>query len=82
MLPMREPAPTPGVPAKRSPAALDIADLARLLGASGARHIDADRIRADIDAGAPTNADGTVNLVHYSAWLARQVAAQETSRGN
>lgn len=79
---MGEPAPTPGGPAKRSPAMLDIADLARLLGASGSRRIDADLIRADIGAGAPTNADGTVNLVHYGGWLARQVAAQEASRGN
>ena len=27
-------------------------------------------IRGDIDDGAPTNPDGTVNLVHYAAWLA------------
>jgi hypothetical protein len=25
---------------------------------------------ADIADGAPTNPDGTVNLVHYAAWLA------------
>jgi hypothetical protein len=27
-------------------------------------------IAADIRDGAPTNPDGTVNLVHYAAWLA------------
>ncbi len=72
----------PPVPAKKSPAAMDIADLARLLRASGAKHADIERIRADIDAGAPTNADGTVNLVHYGAWLVRQASAMESSRGN
>ena len=68
--------------AKKSPASLDIDDSVRLLRASGSRHASADRVRADIDAGAPTNVDGTVNLVHYGAWLARQVAASEANRGN
>jgi len=26
-------------------------------------------IEEDLQAGAPTNADGTLNLVHYAAWL-------------
>jgi hypothetical protein len=68
--------------AKKSPASLDIDDVVRLLRASGSRHASAERVRADIDAGAPTNVDGTINLVHYGAWLARQVAAAETTRGN
>jgi len=68
--------------AKKSPASLDIDDVVRLIRASGSRHASAERVRADIDAGAPTNIDGTVNLVHYGAWLARQVAAAETNRGN
>jgi hypothetical protein len=68
--------------AKRSPASLDIDDVVRLLRASGSRHASAERVRADIDAGAPTNVEGTVNLVHYGAWLARQVAASEANRGN
>ena len=72
--------------AKKSPASLDIDDVVRLLRASGSRHASAERVRADIDAGAPTNpssgGDGTVNLVHYGAWLARQVAASEANRGN
>ncbi len=68
--------------AKKSPASLDIDDVVRLLRASGSRHAGAERVRADIDAGAPTNVDGTVNLVHYGAWLARQVAASEANRGN
>lgn len=67
---------------KKSPAALDVDDVVRLLRASGSRHASADRVRSDIDAGAPTNVDGSINLVHYGAWLARQVAAAETNRGN
>lgn len=31
-------------------------------------------VRADIEAGAPTNADGTLNLIHYAAWLAKEAA--------
>jgi len=33
-------------------------------------------IRYDIEAGAPVNADGTVNLVHYAAWLAKETASR------
>jgi len=59
-----------------NPAAIGPADLARLLSAAGGVQIDEDGIRDDIDAGAPVNADGTLNLVHYAAWLVRQLAAQ------
>ena len=31
-------------------------------------------IREDIAEGAPTNADGTLNLVHYAAWLVQEMA--------
>ncbi len=54
--------------------ALTAAQTARLLAAAGQRRITEEMVRADIDAGAPVNADGTVNLVHYAAWLAREVA--------
>ena len=46
-----------------NPAALAVEDAARALGLS------VDAVRQDIAEGAPTNADGTVNLVHYAAWL-------------
>jgi hypothetical protein len=29
-------------------------------------------IRADLAAGAPVNTDGTINLVHYAAWLVKE----------
>lgn len=57
-----------------NPAAIAAEDLARLLSAAGGTPIDANQIRADIDAGAPTNADGSINLVHYAAWLVYELA--------
>jgi len=56
----------------RSPTAMPIADLARLLTAGGGRAIAASMIEEDVGSGAPTNADGTMNLVHYAAWLAKE----------
>lgn len=54
--------------------ALTAAQAAKILAAAGNRRITEAMVRADIEAGAPTNADGTVNLVHYAAWLAREAA--------
>ncbi len=54
------------------PTALALEDAVRLLAASGSKHVTAETIQADIDAGAPTNANGTINLVHYAAWLVKQ----------
>jgi hypothetical protein len=51
---------------------MPVADVARLLTAAGGRAITADMIEADVEAGAPANADGTINLVHYTAWLVQQ----------
>jgi hypothetical protein len=30
-------------------------------------------LEADVAAGSPVNADGTMNLIHYSAWLAKEL---------
>ena len=53
-----------------NPAALAVADAARLLAKASSEPVTEAMIRADIEDGAPTNQDGTVNLVHYAAWLA------------
>lgn len=46
--------------------------LAELLSAAG--YVASSEIVADdIAAGAPVNADGTLHLIHYTAWLASQV---------
>ena len=54
--------------------ALTVAQVAKVLSAAGGRRITEEMIRADIDAGAPVNPDGTINLVHYTAWLAKEMA--------
>jgi hypothetical protein len=59
-----------------NPSAIGLADMARLLSAAAGARIDEERIHEDIDAGAPTNSNGTMNLVHYAAWLVRQLATR------
>lgn len=58
--------------ASRNPTALSPADLATLLARLSGRPIVEEAIAADVEAGAPTNGDGTLNLVHYAAWLVRE----------
>ncbi len=58
-----------------SPTALSMADAARLLSAAGGRSVTVEMIQADIAAGGPTNADGALNLVHYAAWLVKEMSA-------
>lgn len=57
-----------------NPARLSLDDAVRLL------HADRTWLEADIAAGAPTNADGTINLVHYAAWL-NKVGQDELASG-
>ena len=59
------------------PAALAVADAVRLLVKVGGQSITAAMLQADIEAGAPTNPDGTINLVHYSAWLLKEMGRGE-----
>ena len=54
--------------------ALTVAQAAKVLSTAGGRSITEEMLRADIDAGAPVNADGTMNLVHYTAWLVKEMA--------
>lgn len=61
-------------PNRLNPSALSIADAARLLTAAGGQLVTAEMIQSDVDAGAPTNTDGTINLIHYAAWLVKQQA--------
>ncbi len=75
-----EHAPSPTVPAasqgmsRLNPAALAVADAARVLTRLGGNAVTEAMLRTDIDAGAPTNADGSINLVHYAAWLVKEMA--------
>lgn len=54
------------------PTRLRPADLAKLLSATGVAKVTAAAIKRDLAAGAPQNADGTINLLHFSAWLAQK----------
>ena len=55
-------------------AALPIETLAELLKRASGKPITTAMVRADVAAGAPQNPDGTLNLMHYAAWLAREAA--------
>jgi|GEM_PF-599348 len=57
-----------------NPNALSVANAARLLSKVGGGRVTEEMIREDLQAGAPVNADGTINLLHYAAWLVRQAA--------
>lgn len=60
-----------------NPNRLTVEQLAKLLTSSYRQIVPAEQISQDIADGAPTNADGTINLVHYAAWL-----LQEKHRGD
>ena len=52
-----------------NPNAMTVAQAAELFSKLARRRIPASHITEDIDAGAPTNPDGTLNVLHYAAWL-------------
>lgn len=60
---------------KMDPRALDLDDAARLLEAVGGQPVTREMLESDLAAGAPANADGTLNLAHYAAWLVRSMAS-------
>jgi hypothetical protein len=60
-------------PESMNPNALSLEDAARLLTKVGGREISVEMLRSDVLAGAPTNPDGTINLVHYTAWNIKEL---------
>jgi hypothetical protein len=66
----RESQPGPGL----TLTALSLADAAKVLSKAGRRPVTEAMLRQDVEAGAPVNPDGTINLIYYAAWLAREVA--------
>ena len=40
---------------------------------SGYRGMTLEFLHSDFDAGAPRNADGTVNFIHYMAWILKEM---------
>jgi hypothetical protein len=60
-------------PQPMDPSALPVDGAARLLTKAGRRQVTEAMLRRDINAGAPTNPDGTLSLVAYAAWLVQQM---------
>jgi len=46
---------------------------AKLLSAAAKVRVPLEHITADLEAGAPQNPDGTINLVHYAAFLVKEM---------
>ena len=40
---------------------------------SGYRGMTLELLHSDFDAGAPRNANGSVNLIHYMAWILKEI---------
>ncbi|MCC7408391.1 MAG: hypothetical protein IT442_09975 [Phycisphaeraceae bacterium] len=59
-----------------NPMALSLEEVSRLLSAAGGKRVTVEEVQADVDAGAPVGPDGRINLVHYAAWLVREVQAR------
>lgn len=53
--------------------AISVPDLAKLLKHAGCTHASEETIKQDIEKGAPVNHDGTINIIHYAAWLIKEV---------
>ncbi len=57
-----------------NPNALSVANAVRLLAKVSGERVTEEMIRADLAAGAPANRDGSINLVHYAAWLVKEMS--------
>jgi hypothetical protein len=56
-----------------NPLRLQLADAARVLSAASGQAISVAMLEQDMLLGAPTNQDGSLNLVHYAAWLVKEM---------
>ena len=45
--------------------------LVNILKGAGSRLISAELLAVDLEAGAPRNEDGTINLVEFAAWIVK-----------
>jgi len=71
--PAENPASTPPSSVPVNPLSLTVDEAARMLSVGGGRKVTTQMVQADLDAGAPTASGGRINLVHYTAWLIREV---------
>ncbi len=60
-----------------NPMSLTVTDAARLLTRSIGEPVTVEMLQADLEAGAPANVDGSINLVHYAAWLVREMGSRD-----
>jgi hypothetical protein len=60
-----------------NPVSLTLADAAALLTRAAGVPVTVAMLEADRAAGAPANADGTLNLVLYAAWLVREANGRD-----
>ena len=55
------------------PTRLTMEQAAKLLSAATKVRVPVEQIATDLEAGAPQNSDGTINLMHYAAWLVKEM---------
>ena len=55
------------------PQRLSIDQAAKVMAAALKRRIEVEKVRQDVEDGAPTNSDGTLNLVQHAAWLTKEM---------
>jgi hypothetical protein len=54
--------------------AVPLAMAAALLSKAGPKPVTVEMLESTIGVGAPQNPDGTLNLIHYAAWLVREIS--------
>lgn len=59
-------------PQNVDPSAMKITDAAKMFSQLLGETVTAAMIKEDIGEGAPANSDGTINLLHYGAWLVKE----------
>lgn len=55
------------------PNRLTVEQAAKLISAAAKIRVPVEQIAEDLAAGAPQNSDGTINLMHYAAWMVKEM---------
>lgn len=64
----------PPPPAGSKSPEMSVSELAQYLTSASGNPVTEEMVREDIAAGAPTNPGGTINLLHYAAWLVKKIS--------
>lgn len=62
---------------KLNPLRLSISDATLLLSKAGGQPVSEEQVKEAIAAGAPTDPESNLNLVHLGAWLLRELTKPE-----